>query len=154
MMKSTSVMLVVLFVGSIYGVLPPLSKEHKWTLASHVLVGVVERVDSWVDRKPNGFENTVYDVDLNVSAVEKGSFDDRVAPITFWKWKTRSRGWAGDTGLYGNVPHVGDQIRAYVIRNDTTNVFEVLKPNGLEFVRAAAWAVPHEGWACQAVQCG
>eukprot|EP01116_Phalansterium_solitarium_P016231 TRINITY_DN372_c0_g1_i1.p1 TRINITY_DN372_c0_g1~~TRINITY_DN372_c0_g1_i1.p1 ORF type:complete len:275 (+),score=85.53 TRINITY_DN372_c0_g1_i1:92-826(+) len=117
----------------VLGALPPLSNEHRLSWASHVLVGRVVGISSSIVERQAHFVDTVWDVELEVTEFEKGTFDATNVHASFWKVHTRPPAWTGDSGQRTELPSIGDQLRVFATLSET-GVFDVLKPNGIEFI--------------------
>jgi len=123
------------------GALPPISPENRIAWSSHIIVGRVTGVSVSEEEKRPGLVNSVYDVEVEVTEFDKGSYDQTNVHVFFWKRKSRPAGFVGDSGLYGDVPLIGDSIRAFTTLHE--GVFDVLNPNGLDITdRASASEEP------------
>ena len=121
---------------------PLMSQEGLQKTATHVVVGTVDRVYTFKEKK-SGYHYTHSLAELTLESQEKGEKLDLKSPMYvryFHRQDTKQR--VGGSGHYGYAPKAGDRVRAFVARNaydgwhqakdNQDGGFNVIPPNGFE----------------------
>jgi hypothetical protein len=110
--------------------IPNMSSEKMQEIATHIFTGKVVKIYSTVERTSPQWEFTYSVAELDLTDVEKGEHDGRLAYVRFWRRRYLGDG-PPEPGHYGHrgVPKVGSQTRVYVMTEEDGG-YDVLSPNG------------------------
>ena len=117
---------------------PPLDSAAQKASATDIVIGDVRKVEASETAVRDGLD-TVYRLEINVVASEKGQRWRKgdTLTATCWRIKARPDPWAGPTGQWF-IPDPGERIRAYLDGQD------LISPNGIDVV-IAHQVVPDSG---------
>ena len=120
--KSVLILLSLFLFNFIWGAKAPSSKQELETIATHIVVGKVQAVDSYKEREGiplvSGYEYDHKVAEVKIEKVEKGNISESLVYVRYW-----SRTWKG-IGLpppggqsYENQPKKDQTCRFYLARN-------------------------------------
>ena len=122
MPESVLIFLSLFLFNFIWGAKAPSSKQELETIATHIVVGKVQAVYSYMEREGiplvSGYEYDHKVAEVKIEKVEKGKISESLLYVRYW-----SRTWKG-IGLpppggqsYENQPKKGETCRFYLSRN-------------------------------------
>jgi hypothetical protein len=110
--------------------IPDMRPEKLQEIATHIFTGKVLKIYSTVERSSPKWEFTYSVAEVQVTNVEKGEHEGRLAYVRFWHKRYMGEG-PPEPSHYGHrrVPNVGTKTRVYVITEEDGG-YDVLPPNG------------------------
>jgi hypothetical protein len=116
---------------------PDLAPDKLAALSTRIIDGKLARIYTSIE-KAGDWEITHNVAEIQVSKVEKGKFDGKVAYVRFAHRRFIGKG-RSPVGAFGQreVPDVGSIVRAYV-REGVDDGLDVIPPNGLRPISAGA----------------
>lgn len=120
--------------GSIRAEVPLLTPDVLQRDAKHIVTGKVQRVYTTEKQVDKSYVDTLYAVEVVVSAVEKGEgiAADQVIFAKAWQMKKRARGWAGPSGQ-DFIPKPGQVVKLYLTGDNGS--YDALSPNGIHALK-------------------
>jgi hypothetical protein len=105
-------------------------------MATKVIDGKLARIYTTLE-KESDWEFTRSVAEIQVSKIEKGKFEGKLAYVRFWHKRFIGKG-KSPLGAFGQreVPAIGSEVRAYVRAGDDGGL-DVISPNGLKLRSAA-----------------
>jgi hypothetical protein len=116
---------------------PNLKPDQLDSMAAKVIDGKLVRIYTKLE-KEGDWEFTRSVAEIQISKVEKGEFDGKLAYVRFWHKRFIGKG-KSPLGAFGQreIPEVGSEVRAYV-RDGEDGGLDVISPNGLKSNSAPA----------------
>lgn len=128
-------LLVAAFIASsIRAEVPLLTPDELQQDAKQIVTGKVQRVYTTEKKLDKSYVDTLYAVEVVVSAVEKGEdiAADQVIFVKAWQMKKRARGWAGPSGQ-DLIPKPGQVVKLYLTGGNGS--YDALSPNGIRALK-------------------
>jgi hypothetical protein len=137
---SRAVLLFLFFAlsrGFALAEVPNLKVDQLDSMAAKVIDGKLARIYTTLE-KEGDWEFTRSVAEIQVSKVEKGKFEGKLAYVRFWHKRFIGKG-KSPLGAFGQreIPAVGSEVRAYV-RDGEDGGLDVISPNGLKSNSATA----------------